>query len=99
MRATWAPAAESWRASSAPMPLAAPVITVVFPVRLSRGIHPPRVRIHSGRCGRRRVQVFFSQEVVVGRNADAIAEGVAIATAAARLMVKNHILVGTIARG
>jgi len=35
----------------------------------------------------------------VGRNADAIAEGVAIATAAARLMVKNHILVGTIAQG
>ncbi|HCS59991.1 MAG TPA: asparagine synthase [Microbacterium sp.] len=35
----------------------------------------------------------------MGRNADAIAEGVAIATAAARLMVKNHILVGTIARG
>lgn len=35
----------------------------------------------------------------MGRNADAIAEGVAIATAAARLMVKNHILVGTIAKG
>ncbi len=35
----------------------------------------------------------------MGRNADAIAEGVAIATAAARLTVKNHILVGTIARG
>jgi hypothetical protein len=33
----------------------------------------------------------------VGRTADAIAEGVAIATAAARLAVKNHILVGTIA--
>jgi len=35
----------------------------------------------------------------VGRTADAIAEGVAIATAAARLAVKNHILVGTLARG
>lgn len=35
----------------------------------------------------------------MGRTADAIAEGVAIATAAARLMVKNHILVGTIAKG
>jgi len=35
----------------------------------------------------------------VGRSADAIAEGVAIATAAARLSVKNHILVGTIAQG
>jgi hypothetical protein len=33
----------------------------------------------------------------VGRTADAIAEGVAIATAAARLAVKNHILIGTIA--
>lgn len=33
----------------------------------------------------------------MGRTADAIAEGVAIATAAARLAVKNHILVGTIA--
>jgi hypothetical protein len=33
----------------------------------------------------------------VGRTADAIAEGVAIATSAARLAVKNHILVGTIA--
>lgn len=36
---------------------------------------------------------------MVGRTADAIAEGVAIATAAARLTVKNHILVGTIAQG
>jgi len=35
----------------------------------------------------------------VGRTADAIAEGVAIATAAARLVVKNHILIGTIAEG
>ena len=35
----------------------------------------------------------------MGRSADAIAEGVAIATAAARLTVKNHILVGTIAKG
>lgn len=35
----------------------------------------------------------------MGRTADAIAEGVAIATAAARLTVKNQILVGTIARG
>ncbi|WP_235201513.1 hypothetical protein [Microbacterium sp. CH12i] len=35
----------------------------------------------------------------MGRNADAIAEGVAIATAAARLTVKNQILVGTIAQG
>lgn len=35
----------------------------------------------------------------MGRTADAIAEGVAIATAAARLVVKNHILVGTIAEG
>jgi len=35
----------------------------------------------------------------VGKTADAIAEGVAIATAAARLTVKNHILVGTIAKG
>ncbi|MFT4157504.1 MAG: asparagine synthase [Microbacterium sp.] len=33
----------------------------------------------------------------MGRTADAIAEGVAIATAAARLAVKNHILVRTIA--
>ena len=33
----------------------------------------------------------------MGRTADAIAEGVAIATAAARLAIKNHILVGTIA--
>ena len=38
-------------------------------------------------------------EALLGRNADAIAEGVAIATAAARLAVKNHILVGTIAQG
>lgn len=37
-------------------------------------------------------------EVRVGRTADAIAEGVAIATAAARLAVKNHILIGTIAQ-
>ncbi len=35
----------------------------------------------------------------MGRTADAIAEGVAIATAAARLAVKNHILIGTIAQG
>ncbi|WP_298039837.1 asparagine synthase [uncultured Microbacterium sp.] len=35
----------------------------------------------------------------MGRTADAIAEGVAIATAAARLTVKNQILVGTIAQG
>ncbi|WP_309127488.1 asparagine synthase [Microbacterium sp.] len=35
----------------------------------------------------------------MGRTADAIAEGVAIAAAAARLTVKNHILVGTIAQG
>ncbi|MGF2949015.1 asparagine synthase [Microbacterium alcoholitolerans] len=35
----------------------------------------------------------------MGRTADAIAEGVAIATAAVRLTVKNQILVGTIARG
>jgi hypothetical protein len=35
----------------------------------------------------------------VGRTADAIAEGVSIATAATRLAVKNHILVGTIAQG
>ncbi|UWF77778.1 MULTISPECIES: asparagine synthase [Microbacterium] len=35
----------------------------------------------------------------MGRTADAIAEGVAIATSAARLAVKNHILVGTIAQG
>ncbi|GAA1534758.1 hypothetical protein HD600_001724 [Microbacterium ginsengiterrae] len=35
----------------------------------------------------------------MGRTADAIAEGVAIATAAARLDVKNRILVGTIAGG
>ncbi|MGP6170614.1 asparagine synthase [Microbacterium sp. A196] len=35
----------------------------------------------------------------MGRTADAIAEGVAIATAAARLAVKNQILVGTIAKG
>ncbi len=35
----------------------------------------------------------------MGRTADAIAEGVAIATAAARLSVKNQILVGTIAGG
>ncbi|MFJ4224101.1 asparagine synthase [Microbacterium sp. NPDC089695] len=33
----------------------------------------------------------------MGRTAEAIAEGVAIATAAARLVVKNHILIGTIA--
>lgn len=33
----------------------------------------------------------------MGRTADAIAEGVAIAIAAARLAVKNHILIGTIA--
>ncbi|KQZ23263.1 asparagine synthase [Microbacterium sp. Root553] len=37
------------------------------------------------------------EEVGVGRTADAVAEGVAIATAAARLAVKNHILIGTIA--
>lgn len=35
----------------------------------------------------------------MGRTADAIAEGVAIAKAAARLAVKNHILVETIAQG
>ncbi|MFJ4173193.1 asparagine synthase [Microbacterium sp. NPDC089696] len=35
----------------------------------------------------------------MGRTAEAIAEGVAIATAAARLAVKNHILIGTIAEG
>ncbi len=34
----------------------------------------------------------------MGRTADAIAEGVAIASAAARLVVKNHILIGTIAQ-
>ena len=33
----------------------------------------------------------------MGRTAEAIAEGVAIATAAARLAVRNHILIGTIA--
>jgi hypothetical protein len=41
----------------------------------------------------------MSEEVGVGKSADAIAEGVAIATSAARLTVKNHILVGTIAQG
>jgi len=35
----------------------------------------------------------------MGKNADAAAEGVAIATAAARLSVKNNILVGTISLG
>ncbi|GAA4483942.1 asparagine synthase [Microbacterium panaciterrae] len=35
----------------------------------------------------------------MGKTADAVAEGVAIATSAARLVVKNHILVGTIAQG
>lgn len=35
----------------------------------------------------------------MGRTADAIAEGVAIATAAAKLTVRNQILVGTIAGG
>lgn len=35
----------------------------------------------------------------MGKTADAIAEGVAIATAAARLAVKNRIIVDTIARG
>ncbi len=35
----------------------------------------------------------------MGRTADAIAEGVAIATAAARLSVRNRILIGTIAKG
>lgn len=35
----------------------------------------------------------------MGRTSDAIAEGVAIATSAVRLAVKNHILVGTIAQG
>ena len=35
----------------------------------------------------------------MGKSADVIAEGVAIATSAARLTVKNHILVGTIAQG
>jgi len=35
----------------------------------------------------------------VGRTKDAIAEGLSIATAAARLAVRNHILVETIARG
>ncbi|MEV4777237.1 asparagine synthase [Microbacterium sp. LWH12-1.2] len=35
----------------------------------------------------------------MGRTSDAIAEGVAIATSAARLVVKNHILVDTIAQG
>lgn len=35
----------------------------------------------------------------MGKSADVIAEGVAIATSAARLVVKNHILVGTIAQG
>lgn len=35
----------------------------------------------------------------MGKSADIIAEGVAIATSAARLTVKNHILVGTIAQG
>ncbi|MET2010658.1 asparagine synthase [Microbacterium chocolatum] len=35
----------------------------------------------------------------MGKTADAIAEGVAIATAAARLTVRNHILVETIAHG
>ncbi|HBR88532.1 MAG TPA: asparagine synthase, partial [Microbacterium sp.] len=34
----------------------------------------------------------------MGRNADAIAEGVSIADAAARLAVRNRILVDTIAR-
>ncbi|MBS1674061.1 MAG: asparagine synthase [Actinobacteria bacterium] len=35
----------------------------------------------------------------MGKSADAITEGVSIATSAARLAVKNHILVGTIAQG
>lgn len=35
----------------------------------------------------------------MGRNADAVAEGVSIASAAARLAVRNHILVHTIADG
>ena len=35
----------------------------------------------------------------MGRTKDAIAEGLSIATAAARLTVRNHILVETIARG
>ena len=41
----------------------------------------------------------MAEEVGVGKSADIIAEGVAIATSAARLTVKNHILVGTIAQG
>ena len=41
----------------------------------------------------------MQEEVGVGKSADAIAEGVAIATSAARLTIKNHILVGTIAEG
>lgn len=47
--------------------------------------------------GPHRYRYAQGEEVPVGRTADAIAEGVAIATAAARLAVKNHILIGTIA--
>jgi hypothetical protein len=50
-------------------------------------------------AARERYRYPRRKEVRVGRTADAIAEGVAIATAAARLAVKNHILVGTIAEG
>ena len=35
----------------------------------------------------------------MGRTKDAIAEGLSIATAAARLTIRNHLLVETIARG
>jgi len=55
------------------------------------------IPIHSGRVRDEAIRVFSMEEVGVGRTADAVAEGVAIATAAARLAVKNHILIGTIA--
>jgi hypothetical protein len=51
-------------------------------------------------CGlSRRRASLEGEEVRVGKTAEAIAEGVSIAAAAARLAVRNHILVETIAGG
>ena len=98
-----APRRSSSRATSAPMPLAAPVMTLVLPRTSSRRIlllSPFVCRRHSiladspsarGRYPRVRGGARM------GKTSDAVAEGVSIASAAARLTVRNHILVETIA--
>src|SRR5690349_15468144 len=109
--ASRAPRRSSSRATSAPMPLAAPVMTVVRPrtssrcilaiVFLSCAVAEPQRRFSPTRPRHRDQCVFGSLDgggvVRMTRTAEAIEEGLSIASAAARLTVRNHILVEAIA--